>query len=501
MEIFKFMYVAKFNGKRFCVFTSEHYSVYILEILDNNKLSYPQYEDYIGFFNKFQKISSGKIRFQLKEEEDSKNGKINKKLPTNKKISFIPKVIKDGILITAITALFLSGCAYPSNANSSNNIAEGESIVLNIDRAKDAGFDIEYQSDLGRYITKSYIESDTGNKIIICTTNDELKSYFPDENQNPKYDDVINTIQQNPNIPDKIKEQYIIALQKMKEVMPEVDLFLLNLNAKRMVVVERDKLSANLTGYFESDTGRIYYIKEATNNAIIHELSHALLSGSFWIGNNVKIEKNFRIPETKWTHNSDDSNDYYYTNLHASMAEEYVADKLGEILTGESMRSTLPYTPTDYHFEMYRLACNYSLQNLINDGPIGFAKAMTENDINSPIAFMDDEDHLMSRYNIFDYDAKYPRYGVTINSIPVEFFKDWAEEKFERKEEGIVERASECINGTSFTDGVSYVYKSAEGDKTVDSSTPQELTQLVQESLSKLNKNPSITDFFEDLLR
>lgn len=500
MEIFKFLYTAKFNNKRFCVFSNEHYSVYILEILNDKSLCYPQYEDYIGFFNKFQEFSSGKVRLELGSNDKSvNNSKVDKEFLHNNKFSFAPKVIKDGILITALTALFLSGCAYPSTVQASNKVSDEERIESNIDKANDAGFETEYLSDLNIYITKSYIESDTDNKFIICTTNDEMKTYFPDKNQNPTYDDVINTLQQNKNIPDKFKEQYIKALNEMKKVVPEIDLFLLNLNFERMVVEEREDLGG-VAGKFLPKTGETYYEYDVSNRTIVHELAHALLGGEFDLGDGVKVEKSFRIPETQWDYNTDDSKAYYYTLFHASMLEEYIADKLAEISTGEVPESSNPYAPTDYHFEMYRLACNYSIQDLINYGPIGFAKSMTENDIDYPISFMDDEDYLISRYNIYDYDEEFSKYGVTINSIPIEFFNDWAGEKFERNEKEIEERAINYINGTSFTDGVSFEYKSEDGNRTVDSSTPEELTELVQETLLELDKNTtsSIKDFFED---
>lgn len=231
MEKFKFLYTTNFNNKKFYIFYNENYPVYILELLDDGKLCYPQYEDFIEYFKRFQKFTYSKIKQKSEIQECSTN---NELLDRKRRCSLVPKVIKDGVLITVGMALVLSGCARTSNAN-----IHKEGNISIIEDANATGFEIEYIPEVDKYITKSYVDSETGKKVVICTTADELKEYFPDKNQDPTYDDVINTIQQNENIPEKYKELYVNALNNMKEQMPEIDLFVLNLNAERMVVEEK----------------------------------------------------------------------------------------------------------------------------------------------------------------------------------------------------------------------------------------------------------------------
>lgn len=505
MEKFRFLYTTKFNGKRFCVLSNENYIVYILEILNDGKLCYPQYDDYIGFYKRFQEFTRGKIKLRLEEIDTESRGEINSEgeVPKQEKkySSFIPKVIKDGILILAISALALSGCAFPSSSQASWEEVQEQRIEERINSAHEKSFEVEYDSELQRYITKSYISSKSGDRIIICTTNDELKAYFPDKNQNPTYEDVISTIEQNVNIPEKFKQKFIDALKKMKEQMPKLDLFVLNLNAERMTVREKKSLG-NAAGNFTSATGNINYIEGASDFTIIHEfLGHALLGGEFEIEDGVIVEKTFRIPENRRQYSSEDDTYYYYTLYHGVMVEEYLADKIGEMLTGEKKDNSNPYSPTNYLMEMSRLSCDYSIEDLINEGPTGLAIAMYENDVYG-VAFMDDLDHLTSRYNIGDYDAENPKYGVTINIVGEAYWTDWAQEKFAREEEGIIERAIACIDGTGYTDGVYYVYGTGDGTtRTVDSSTPQQLMEIVKTELMELDKSrtTSIGDFFDDL--
>lgn len=68
MEEFRFLYTTKFKDKRFCVLSNENYRVYILEILEGGQLCYPQYDDYICFYKKFQEVTEGKISFDIKRE-------------------------------------------------------------------------------------------------------------------------------------------------------------------------------------------------------------------------------------------------------------------------------------------------------------------------------------------------------------------------------------------------------------------------------------------------
>lgn len=243
MEEFRFLYTTKFKDKRFCVLSNENYRVYILEILEGGQLCYPQYEDYICFYKKFQEFTEGKIKLELKGDArfTNDNSDIGGRLQSSKGrpvFRLIPKVIRDGVLILAIAAV-LTGCSFPSIGNASWEMTYEDRIEQHIDLAQELGDEVEYIPEIDRCITRSYVDEE-GEKIILCTTNDQMKPYFPDKNQNPTYEDVRNTIRQNENIPEKFKIQYIEALERMEKQMPEVDLFVLNLNEERMFIKEKN---------------------------------------------------------------------------------------------------------------------------------------------------------------------------------------------------------------------------------------------------------------------
>ena len=202
-------------------------------------------------------------------------------------------MIRNGVLISVISAMFLAGCAFPSSSSASWEKTTGEERTeQRIDLAREAEFEVEYMPELKKYITRSYVDSEDQAKVIICTTNEQMKPYFQDKNQNPTYEDVRNTIRQNENIPEKFKIQYIDFLNKMEKEMPNIDLFVLNLNAERMKVKEKNSLG-NANGRFHYETGEIEYIKDASNFTIGHELGHALLSGEFEMEEGIVILKTF----------------------------------------------------------------------------------------------------------------------------------------------------------------------------------------------------------------
>ena len=441
-------------------------------------------------------FSEGKISFDLWNTIGEILEKSGKKRPF---LKCMPKVIKNGVLISAIFAMFLAGCAFPTSSSAVGKDAEQERIEQRIDEAREADFEAEYMPEFQKYITRSYVSTEEQAKIIICTTNEQMKPYFPDKIQNPTYEDVRNTIRKNERIPEKFKIKYIEFLNKMEKELPDIDLFVLNSNVERMKVSEWNDLG-NANGIFNYETGKIEYRRDASDFTIAHEFGHAVLSAELKTEDGTIVLKTFKFPENKVGYNWDEGIDYFYTLFHGAMVEEYAADKFAEMLSGEENEESRPYAPTDYHMEMFMAACDYAFEDFIREGATGFGIAMLQNDINYPISIMDDLDHLISRYNIEDYDAEFPKYGVTINSIPVDFFEDWAKEKFDREEDKIPERAIEIIKGTAFVDGVCYMY-GGDDPRIVDSTTPEELTEKVEYALRELDrrKTTSLSDFWEDL--
>lgn len=282
MEKFRYLYTTRFNEKKFCVLANKEYGVYILEILQNGELCYPQYEDYISFYKKIQNIINNELMYEA--ETGSDINPPEKENRTKKKwISCIPKVIKDGVLITAVAALILAGCATISKYSYViGDILPGVAVEQREERAKKDGWEVEYDEELEAYILKSYIDPETGKKIIVCTTNDELKAYFPDKNPNPTYEDVRKTIYQNDKIPLEYKLTYCTGLKTLLEKMPNLDLFTLNLNAERVSVKKVSEVEGKqyLAGDYNKNTGIIRYI-DTSDTTVLHEfLGHAMLGGA-----------------------------------------------------------------------------------------------------------------------------------------------------------------------------------------------------------------------------
>jgi len=487
MEEFDYLYNAKLNNKRFCVFSNANYEVYVLEILEDEKLSYPQYEDFVTFYKKIQEFKKGKIKYQLNVDKEECNSTGKKKLS---RFRFIPKVIKRGVLITALAAMLLSGCA---TAMESSTLPT-ENVTL-VQQASEVGFEIEYLPKLDKYIGKSYVED--GKKHIICTTSEEMKQYFPDVIQNPTYDDVRYTIQQNKKIPEEYKIEFEEILDKMEIQFPQIDLFVLNLNAERMRVRNGDLIGAN--GVFYSDTGEIVYDKNASDFTKAHELGHAIMLGEFET-EDVIVSKHIEFPEFRVISSGEQFAGQIV--ITGSAMGEALADAFAGTITGEQQSNKSPYAPLDYHLEMFFKSCDYTVAEMIDEGVLGLAEAMTDNCVNKAFRYISYEDNLLSRYNIYDYDEDWPKYlGITINYIPEVYFADLAEERLAEGDENVIEYVGEIITSTSFSDGVYFVYGSGDEQRIVDSSTPEELVQRVTAKLVEVDKRyiSGVKDFFDDL--
>ena len=503
MEEFRFLYTIKFNNKKFWVLTNETYRFYILEILENGKLTYPEYDDYIGFICEFKNFSSKNLnRSDLKENDERRRNFLERSKGI---LRLIPRVVKNGIIISAMSALIIAGIAGVMKINEAFvEHKQAELVEMYIKEAQRNDCEVEYIPELEKYIFKSYIDSETNKKVIVCTTNDELKEYFPEKNQNPTYEDVIRTIRQNENIPDEFKEQYIDALKKLKELMPGIDLFVLNLNAERMSVrvVENIKIK-NTVGVFHKETGEIEYEENPKPLTIIHELIHAMIGGEFKLQDGTIVEKTFKFPEITFNIDPETIQMTMMMDFIGVTTEEYLADKLAEILIGEK-RGDGSYLPTDWQWEMYRLACNYSYQELINNGTRGLIDAMVKNDVDLATEVVRDADSLLWAIELSiaaGEPTQYLENGITISSTSEKFWNDWLEEKVQRGESNLEGRIVECIMGAGCTDRVAYPIINEDPWEViwVDSLKPQEFAERVIAKLNELESNPfiGIRNFFE----
>lgn len=410
---------------------------------------------------------------------------------TKKKwISCIPKVIKDGVLITAAAALILAGCATISKYSYViGDILPGVAVEQREERAKKDGWEVEYDAELEAYILKSYIDQETGEKIIVCTTNDELKAYFPERNQNPTYEDVRETIYQNDKIPLEYKLTYCAGLKILLEKMPNLDLFTLNLNAERVSVEEVSEVEGKqyLAGDYNSNTGVIRYI-DKSDRTVLHEfLGHAMVGGRFETDDGIKVEKYFKVPMCLINYLFREEADYYSILLTGRMTEEYIANEIASSITGERFTGSYGYTPTSWHMKMYSSACDVELEDLINEGVISFAKKMYKDDIDKPLDVFLTEDMLYVMHKDYGCDKDlFSMEGLTIDGLATEFFIDWSEEKFKRGEKGVIEKAVSCIQNAGYEEDEEITYINGQNPDESEHITPQELINIVQTELADL---------------
>ena len=329
---FIYLFKKKWNNKIFRIFWNSRLGYFPIENI-NGKIIYPEYDDYIEIYKFFQKENEKKRIILLLKGDWKVPNLVTRNKNEKKVILFKPFVRLGTALISAWMALSMAGCTISLNNNEqiryviedesikskedmlkdeSTNINEealidesiNQNVEISIDTENTEGLfdqsidfteeeiqevidkfhkrqiELEYNHILKRFIIKKEYDSAKECYTVYVDNQNELREYFPNENQHPTYKDIHNGIDENTNIPIDIKQKFHICINRIQEKYPNMDLFALNMNIKRITVeVENNEYDPNKK--YENPIARcvpgniiIYNFNNLPIDIIGHELGH-----------------------------------------------------------------------------------------------------------------------------------------------------------------------------------------------------------------------------------
>ena len=435
MEKFVYLNTIKFNNKRFKVFTSKTYPIYLLEILEDGSLCYPEYEDFIAYFKQFMQFNSSMIYNFAGATTSRKTS--NKTTIKPKNFNFMPKVLKrTETTVKAITlalALVLSGCSQstsvtpptkspettesPSN-NSAENETENETNASEFEeddlkRFKEdlkkfgdsQGYDIYFPNFDSAFIHQYNCE-EFGGDTIFCKNIGEFKKYINQKGK-PTYEDLKNIFAKNETLPEEYKEWINEGLDNLQKEMPNLDLSVLYHNAQKMTFTEatakdiKEKLGRDtIVSYFSSQTGEVVYNPENVEFnkfTFLHEVLGHGSTEAMTKKDETNIYHGFRIPILYM----DQTIGTITPFLTGSAFSEGAADRIARISIGEEKAPESIYSFAEEELRLISEICyNNNFEDLINNRGNNLYTKMADCNIDLPTFYAMASDDLLFNYNL-----------------------------------------------------------------------------------------------------
>ena len=291
-EIGNFIY----KKQEYKMFIDDERRYYFLRITDTGKEDYIDIHEYIQLINKFKDVEE-----PLLITNDNKS----------KKRKMTPKIFIAGILVTLTLAftMIMNAMAPTMDLHShTQDYSNTSSYVVEVqeednDKAQQA------IDELYRYVEQenSNFEVDTrvdGWNLIKIYDLSELDDVLGYPKEAITYDDIINDINNNPNIPTKFKSIYIELANDLRAQYPTMDLRVWHLNLQTLKIVELSEMDMKLKAMsgtacavYRQDENTIYtvegydYVPGTWDYQVIkHEMGHPIRSLITHIGENqVKV--------------------------------------------------------------------------------------------------------------------------------------------------------------------------------------------------------------------
>ena len=230
--MYKKLFTINYNNKKFVIFVDQnHYKTFLEE--KNNKLYYPLLEDYLFLNNIYN------------QKQDI--------IMDIKKFSFIPKVINKKRLISLIMAFELGLIPTDNyNANITNYLSNNENT---------------------NYEEIIYNEPYSYEKSL-----EALDAYF--NHERILKDDVVNAIDNNPNLSDYDKNICKIVLDDMLKLDPNMNLRIFYENIKDLIIIRvspveiKNEAGKNVRGYYRQSGNMIKVTNDVTDFTLAHEIAH-----------------------------------------------------------------------------------------------------------------------------------------------------------------------------------------------------------------------------------
>lgn len=458
MDIFRVVAEIEYKEKNFYVLFNRSCQKYFIREYEDGKISYPTEEEFVELSNIFNK--------------DLSYSQILKSLDMKKKYQFRPKVIaKTGKLITLLAALSLTaGCStIPVVPHEVNEIQESLEMETwnnyRMQRTLKEGYEYDFIEEYEKEaLYRLHIAYDfySGEKTIYCRDFDEFGQYI--DVVNPSYDDVMKTIQNNPNINEKYQEWLIAGLNNLLQALPNLNLTVLNYNLNRLKIIEDDKSEQIAAmekqerrgikvGRFDSETGEIVVTKtgdEVTDKeTFYHEVfGHGLSEASFEHEINEKRLNSdgelVHVQKAKIIMSDKATVIHFVKNYPGSLGsliggglEEGKAEYIGLIALGDEktqMKFKSEYIQQVEQLRIMLDTVGMSLENFISQGgPIALYHVMQDNDVNEALSYIEANDVFVSALKEEEITL-YDDMEAFKNNLAA-FFGDYMDDKISRGED------------------------------------------------------------------
>lgn len=455
MEIFRAIARIKYKNNTFCVLVNKICQMYFIKELEDGSVMYPtedEYKELNYIFSKKQKLAFFNIgkKYKIEPKVIMKGGKL--------------LVLSAAIAILGVTSIVIDNeMPIPYETDSQEETYTLENAF------EDNGFDFHslYGYENSRiYRLHKVIGTQSGVRIIECQDFDEFSEYISTK-KNPTYDEVKETLRNNPNVEQKYKKWLLEGLSNLEKRMPELNLTVLNYNMNRLDINEttseelnKDSDEETLAGRFDETTGKAYFIDmgdEDSNKFIVyHEvLGHGMSEASFerdtdetieYAGAEMKIGKErivvsdsifvMHITEDQKINSEtgkldiDEHPRYFYIGQGF---EEGKSDIIAKFATGNENIKGHPYIEQSEQLRIICMAVGLSLEDYISQGGAEIlSKKMQENDVQTSLSYILSEDTYVSAMKSDTVELIDEKFTFKENMLA--FFKDYADNKIKNGE-------------------------------------------------------------------
>jgi len=285
MEVFNVVAKIKYKDNFFYVLINHACQKYFIKELDDDSIIYPTIDE----FKTLNEIFSKKQAYTA--------------LKIGKNINIDPKIISRGkkLISLGLVAAAL-GVLGPDIVNGFNK-NEPEEVVTEI-KNNDERIETTYQNmgydfheisgyeDQRLYRIHKYVLPSYEERVTECQSFEEFAE-LAGTKVKPTYEEVWDTLINNPQINEKYKMWLLEGLENMQKVMPNLDLTVLKYNLNRLNIKATTNQEVNygmengaLAGRFDPDTGIIYFSETQDETfdrfVLLHEaLGHCISEASF----------------------------------------------------------------------------------------------------------------------------------------------------------------------------------------------------------------------------
>lgn len=503
METYKVVAKIKYKDKFFYVLVNKNCQIYFIKELSDGSIMYPNEKEFIELteiFNKKQVLA---------------------KLDFHKEYKLVPQVIMGNkTLASVLIALTLTSCsvvkAPAGDYEDPNQGSKKTEITYEIPPIEkvltDGGYEFHslYNYDNKRiYRIHIMINVDTKTRTIECQNFDEFASYI-ETKAHPTYDDLIETVNSNPNITGKYKKWILEGLGNLAKNAPDLDLTVLNFNLSRLQLEEKTKEELvqmndgkEMSGLFDPETGKAYFTKgddlESSKFIFFHEvLGHGISEASFErdsepLADRLKMIK--RIPVT--VKDEDIEKDKIEISTSMTVLKifgignnrfggnpivSYVGQGFGEgiadqiakyALDNENLQSH-PYIESSEQFRIMTETVGMNLTEYISQGGAEIlSKRMQENDVDDSLQYIIANDAYVTAMK--ECDIELVNENETFKANVMAFFKDYSDDKIARgnNKAKLVKRLSNIL-----LEGGNYIYSTFSNETINYNAMSQELESI-----------------------